>query len=286
MPPLASAAMKICWIGFGEAGSTFAEGMAVAGVAYDLRDDEEIRSAMSTAGVKRSDSLAEALTGADLILSLVTADQALAVARAAAGTPLGGAMFCDMNSVAPETKRAAAEAVTGAGGRYVDAAIMAPVRPKARGVPLLLAGPDAQAAAAALVQAGFSSVGVAGERVGAASAVKMVRSVMIKGIEALSAECALAADAAGVLDQVIASLDASWPGADWANRFDYNLDRMLVHGLRRAAEMDEVVKTLDALGTGAVMSRATAERQRELGSLGIAPPTALAEKLACVRVSA
>jgi hypothetical protein len=103
--------------------------------------------------------------------------------------------------------------------------------------------------------------------------------VMVKGIEALSAECVLAAEAAGVREAVTASLEASWPGADWAARFDYNLDRMMRHGVRRAAEMEEVVATLDALGTGSAMSRATALRQRAIGARALTPPEGLAAKL-------
>ena len=107
----------------------------------------------------------------------------------------------------------------------------------------------------------------------------MIRSVMIKGTEALSAECALAAEAAGVRQEVIASLDAGWP-ADWERRLDYNLDRMMVHGLRRAAEMEEVVKTLDSLGVGTSMTRGTIERQRAIGALRAHPPEGLLAKLA------
>jgi hypothetical protein len=111
----------------------------------------------------------------------------------------------------------------------------------------------------------------------------MIRSVMVKGIEALCCECALAAEAAGVRERVLASLEASWPGARWAERFDYNLERMIVHGTRRAAEMDEVVATLERLGTGAPMSRATAARQRAVGALGLSPaPEGLAAKLAAL----
>lgn len=273
----------MCWIGFGEAGAAFAPGAAVPGVAYDLRDDPAIRAAMADAGVARAESCADAVSGSTLIVSLVTADQALAAAQTAAAQPLDGALFCDMNSVAPDTKRAAAQAIAAAGGRYVDVAVMAPVHPRARAVPLLVSGPHAADAADALRRAGFSSIDIAGDAIGDASAVKMIRSVMVKGVEALSAECALAADAAGVLDRVVASLDASWPGADWGRRFDYNLDRMLVHGSRRAAEMDEVVKTLDALGTGSPMSRATAQRQRDIGDRRLGSPPTLAAKLDLVR---
>lgn len=223
-------------------------------------------------GVTGCESGSEALEGAGAVLSLVTADQALAAAKAASRTIGPGALYFDLNSVAPETKRAAAAAIEAAGARYLDVAVLSPVRPLLHRAPLLVSGPAAEAGAAALRAIGFASVEVATGPVGAASAIKMIRSVMIKGIEALSAECMLAAHAAGVADAVIASLDASWPGADWRRRADYNLDRMLVHGLRRAAEMEEVVKTLESLGTGAALSRATVERQRALGQLALAPP--------------
>ena len=211
----------------------------------------------------------------------------IALAAAAACTGIApGTLWFDMNSVAPDTKRAAAEHVEKRGGRYVDVAVMAPVHPKRTAVPLLVGGPHAAAGAAILCALGFSAVETIAGPVGSASAVKMIRSVMVKGIEALSAECVLAADAAGVREAVIASLDASWPGAEWQTRFDYNLDRMMVHGLRRAAEMEEVVATLDSLGTGAAMSRGTVARQRAIGGLALTPPDGLDAKLAALRVRA
>lgn len=115
----------------------------------------------------------------------------------------------------------------------------------------------------------------------------MIRSVMVKGIEALTAECVLAADAADVLDEVLASLDASEKARPWDARADYNLDRMLVHGLRRAAEMEEVVKTLDGLGTGAAMTRGTVERQRAIGALRASTvPEGLGAKIGMISASA
>lgn len=279
---------RIAWIGFGEAAAAFANG-GMAGVSrgYDrLTDTAETRAAkladFSRHAVIAATAPADAVTGADVVFSLVTADQALAAAQAASPHLSPDALWLDMNSVAPDTKRAAARVIAAGGGRYVDVAVMAPALPARRAVPLLLAGSetDVSAAAAALRELGFGNVATMAGGVGAASSVKMIRSVMIKGLEALSAECALAAEAAGVRDAVIASLDASWPGADWAARFDYNLDRMLVHGRRRAAEMDEVAATLAALGTGNAMVRAAAERQRALGELAVAPPPGLDAKLA------
>ncbi|OJU15459.1 MULTISPECIES: NAD(P)-dependent oxidoreductase [unclassified Sphingomonas] len=269
------------FIGFGEAGAAFAPPGRSDIRGYDIKLDTPATRAnkladFAAAGVARADSAAEALAGAQTVLSLVTADQALVAAHTAAPHLASDALWLDMNSVAPDTKRAAAAAI---GARYVDVAVMAPVHPGRHATPLLVAGPHAEAGAAALRDLGFTNIAIAGPSVGDASAIKMIRSVMVKGIEALTAECALAAEAAGVRAAVIASLDASWPGADWAKRFDYNLDRMMLHGQRRAAEMEEVTKTLDALGTGSAMTRGTVERQRAIGSLNTAPPDGLAAKL-------
>jgi 3-hydroxyisobutyrate dehydrogenase-like beta-hydroxyacid dehydrogenase len=256
-------------IGFGEAGMAFASAWDAPVRAWDIKTDDP-----ATASAKRADyarhkavgtaTLADALAGADLVISVVTADQALAAAEAAAACLRPGALYCDFNSVAPGTKQAATAAIEAAGGRYVDVAVMAPVHPALLAVPLLASGPHAEAAVAALSAIGFAPVRVDGP-VGQASTIKMLRSVMVKGIEALTAECFLAARRAGVTDEVAASLDASWPGADWTARAAYNLDRMHEHGLRRAAEMDEVAKTLDALGQSSEMTRATANVQRRLG---------------------
>jgi len=277
----------IAIIGFGEAGAAFASaGMGAEHrlVAYDVKTDVPAtrpakRADFERAGVIGADTPAEALADARTILSLVTADQALAAANAGAPELRSGALWLDMNSVGPDTKRAAAAAIEAAGGRYADVAVMAPVDPARLAVPLLVSGPYAGEARSALETLGFTHVRTVGERVGQASAIKMIRSVMVKGLEALSAEMILAADAAGVTGEVIASLDASWPGADWAAKTDYNLGRMMAHGLRRAAEMEEVARTLDALGTGAQMTRGTIERQRAIGALGFTPPETLPAKI-------
>lgn len=282
---MAVAETRIAMIGFGEAGAAFAEGMGDARNrlrAFDIKTDgPDTREAKfadyARARVDGRDALADALADAGLVLSLVTADQALAAAEAAAAMIAPGALYCDMNSVAPDTKRRAAARVESAGGRYVDVAVMAPVRPQGVAVPLLVSGPHAGAAAAALASV-FATVSVVAGPVGAASAIKMIRSVMVKGLEALSAECMLAAEAAGVSEQVIASLDASWPGADWSRRADYNLDRMLVHGRRRAAELAEVVKTLEALGVWSDMTAAALRWQSALGSRSGIVPDGLAAK--------
>jgi 3-hydroxyisobutyrate dehydrogenase-like beta-hydroxyacid dehydrogenase len=248
-------------------------GNGEAGQAFDVAGDwpaYDIVPARSKAA-----SLAEALAGAEIALSVVTADQALAAARAAAECIARGTLFCDMNSVAPETKLAAAKMIEAAGGRYVDVAVMSPVHPGRLGTPLLVCGAHLGVALAALREIGFSQVRSAGDAVGRASTIKMLRSVMYKGMEALTAECLIAAEKAGLQDEVLDMLEA-----DWSGKANYRLNRMMVHGTRRAAEMEEVAKTLAGLGVDPLMTRGTIARQREIGDLGIqVPPSTLREML-------
>lgn len=268
----------IAFIGFGEAAMAFCDGLPGKAIGYDICIGETAKQAdFARHNVLAAASNAQAAANAPLILSLVTADKTLAAAQDTATSLSQGALYCDMNSVAPDTKRAAAAVIEAAGGRYVDVAVMAPVMPARRAVPLLVSGPHAAQASTALARFGFNPRAIAGD-VGNASTVKMIRSVLVKGLEALTAECFLAAEAAGVTDEVAASLNASWPGTDWAAKADYNLERMLVHGLRRAAEMEEVVRTLETLGAGSAMSRAAAQRQRAIGMLGLPAPAGLSAK--------
>jgi 3-hydroxyisobutyrate dehydrogenase-like beta-hydroxyacid dehydrogenase len=255
---------RIALIGFGEAASTFARaaGWAQRAASFDL--DPAKAGAMAELGVTPAADPTAALDGAGFALSLVTADEAVNAARQCAGLLGDGAIWCDMNSVAPDTKRAAAALIEGAGGRYVDVAVLAPVDPARLAVPLLLAGAHAVEAEALLRAAGFTNTRVVGEEIGRASAIKMIRSVMVKGVEALTAEMMLAAEAAGVTDEVLASLDASEKPKPWADKADYNIERMTTHGLRRAAEMEESAKTLRSLGVEPVMTDGTVRRQRAM----------------------
>lgn len=250
-------------IGFGEAASNFARagGWGACATGWDILPQR--RAAMAEEGIRPAPAATEAMAGADIVLSLVTADAALTTARAYGPSIHAGAIWCDMNSVAPDTKRAAAKAIEESGGHYVDVAIMAPVLPGRLAVPLLISGPAAEDAERLLRALGFANTRVVGSEIGRASAIKMVRSVMVKGIEALTDEMMAAAEAAGVADEVLASLDASEKPMPWAERAAYNRERMATHGARRAAEMAESAKTLRALGVEPVMTEGTVRRQRE-----------------------
>jgi 3-hydroxyisobutyrate dehydrogenase-like beta-hydroxyacid dehydrogenase len=269
----------IAFLGFGEAARAFLQGwrsepgFGARVAAFDIKTDSPDPA---VASAKRADYAAEkvtgtvsapqAATGAEAVFSVVTADQAHEAALAALPGLAKGAFFFDCDSCAPQTKVRTAEAVDAAGGRYVDVAVMAPVHPRLHRTPLLISGPHAQAAAPVLAALGMTAPIHAGP-VGAASSVKMVRSIMMKGLEALVCECVLAGTRAGVIDEVLASLDDTYPGFDWRKRSAYMLERVMTHGVRRAAEMREVALTVDGFGLDGAMSRASVGWQQAIGDL-------------------
>ena len=222
----------------------------------------------AAAGFAGAETPATALAGARLVFSVVTADQALAAARSAAACDLGGTVYFDCNSCAPGTKRKSAEVIEAAGGRYVDTAVMAAVGRTLHKTPLLLSGPHAYAGLAALSALGMRAQITPGA-VGAASSIKMIRSIMIKGLEALTLECILAGRRAGVDEEVLSSLEVTFPGLRWKEQSAYMMERAMTHGIRRAAEMREVAVTVEELGLRSAMSGATVVWEQAIGDLGL-----------------
>ena len=264
----------LCFIGFGEAGQAIAAGLRETGVAriaawdilFSQAEGETLKSAAAAIGVRCATSAADAVRAADIVVSAVTAAASVEAAQSVKAHLAGEPFFLDINSVSPSRKQDTAKILGGA-ARYVDVAVLAPIHPARHRTPLLLAGPHAEAIAPTLKALGMRAT-VAGPDLGAAAAIKMVRSVMIKGIEALTLECFLAAARAGVVDEVAASLKNNYPGLDWAKVIPYNLERMASHGERRAAEMEEVAATLRELGVEPLMTTSTVKRQREMGEIG------------------
>ena len=259
-------------IGFGEAGGILGEDLALAGVSvamYDiLLDSEPSRSAMlakaRSANVRACENLAEAIRQAGLVISAVTSAAALHVARQAAFLLRQGQVYLDLNSVSPETKREMARVVELSGGAFVEAAVMAPVSPQRLRVPILLGGPQAQPLAERLQTVGMDAVHVS-DRIGVASAIKMCRSIIIKGLEALAVEALFAARWQGAEQEVLASLAATYPQMGWNDRLpDYLISRVAQHGRRRASEMREAAETLRSIGLEPITALATAARQEWL----------------------
>jgi 3-hydroxyisobutyrate dehydrogenase-like beta-hydroxyacid dehydrogenase len=257
-------------IGFGEAGSILAAGLVKAGAqsvaAYDIKFDRpDLSVAMEikakAAGVHPASTAAEAAAGAEIVIAAVTATSALDAARTAATFIAPTQYYLDINSDSPGTKREAAALIEGVGGRYVDVAVMAPVPPYGIAVPMAVCGKWGRAVADRLNPFGFK-IDVFDKPIGFTSAMKMCRSVMIKGIESLIVESMTAAVAYGVEDYVIPSLDEYFKGKDWRGQAEYMMSRVIEHGERRAAEMREAAKTVAEIGLEPLMTAATAERQQ------------------------
>ncbi len=262
----------IALVGLGEAGTLLAQGLVQAGVqvaAYDiLVDDAEQQAALAsrakTAGAVLHAQLATAVKEADLIISAVTASAATQAARDVAACLRPGQYFLDINSVSPATKGVDRDVIENAGGHYVESAVMAPVPPYGLRVPMLLGGLNAAALSPSLNALGLKTRAV-DTKVGVASAIKMCRSVMIKGLEALTVESMTAARRYGAEQAVLESLAETFPSMGWTESLPhYLISRVAEHGRRRAAEMREVVDTLNDVGVTPVMSEATARAQDAL----------------------
>jgi len=262
---------NIGMVGYGEVGKIFSTGLKakVAGVsAWDLKfEAPALREAQlahaAQAGVSACASMAELCARSDLVISAVTASNTLAVAQAAAPHIRPGAVFLDLNSASPGTKQQAAALIDAAGGRYVEAGVMTSVPPYGIRVPMLLGGALAADLAGVLNDWGMDAKGVS-EKLGVASAIKMCRSVMIKGLEALVIESYTTARAYGVEDHVLPTLAETFPSIDWEKQGAYFFSRVVQHGQRRAEEMREAANTVREAGPGfePFMAAAIADKQQ------------------------
>jgi 3-hydroxyisobutyrate dehydrogenase-like beta-hydroxyacid dehydrogenase len=259
---------RVCLLGFGEVGQTLVADFRAAGIsaitAFDVLfgDSSSAPSrAAAAADVRASKSAKEAVAGADLIVCAVTAAQDSAAAQSVAGEMKSSAYFLDVNSVSPGVKQQAASLIEAGGARYVEAAIMSPISPKRIASPMLLGGPHAAEFLTVAKRLGFAGAQVFSDQIGKASAAKMCRSVMIKGMEALLTESLLTARHYGVEGTVLDSLRNLFPGENWPVLARYMISRSLIHGRRRAEEMREVAKTVSEAGLDSHMSAASAQRQ-------------------------
>jgi len=267
----------LAFIGFGEAAMAFVSGWdgtcANPITAFDIKTDAPApavrkakKSDYAAAGVTGARDLAEALASAEIVFSVVTPDQAFNAATGAAAVIAPGALYFDCNSCAPETKRQVAGLIGRRGARYVDVAVMSPVHPRLHKTPLLISGDHAAAGLQVLNTLDMKATITPGP-VGAASSIKMIRSVMVKGMEALVLECVLSGRRAGVDEIVLQTLKDTFPGFDWDQRAAYMMERVMTHGLRRSQEMGEVAQTVDDLGLSGDMARGSAAWQQRVGAL-------------------
>ena len=267
-------AWSVGLVGYGEVGRIVAEDLRALGVrvlAWDRKlagaDGAPLLEHAAAQGVRLAGSAAELARACDLVISAVTASQAVVVAEQCAPGLRAGAWFIDFNSASPGAKSQAAASIEAAGGRYVEAAVMTSIPPYRSRVPMLLGGAHAREFEPALQALGFSGSRFGDERLGIVSATKMCRSVMIKGLEAMVIERFSAARAYGVEDAVLASLAETFPGIDWERQGAYFFQRVIEHGRRRSEEMREVARTVEEAGLRPWSAAGTAERQAWVADL-------------------
>ena len=256
-------------VGYGEVGKIFAAGLkdrmrSVS--AWDLKfgidaDSAATREAelahAAQARLRASASMQALCENADFVISAVTAANTLAVAQQAAPHLRARSIFLDLNSASPGTKQQAARVIEAAGAHYVEAGVMTSVPPHGIRVPMLLGGAQAQALAQRLNGFGMDAKPVA-SAIGVASAIKMCRSVMIKGLEALVIESYTTARKYGVEAYMIPTLAETFPAIDWERQGAYFFSRVALHGKRRAEEMREAANTVREAGFEPWMAAAIA----------------------------
>lgn len=265
------------FIGFGEAGFNIGRGLKSAGLsgifAYDIHTHSpqlgpRIQQRAKESETTLVDSSKELAAASDVLLSTVTADQDVNAANQTAPFLEPRHIYADLNSVSPAVKQSIEKIVTSRGARFVEAAVMAPVPPHGHRVPMLLGGGAACEFAELMGPYGMR-LEVISEKVGPAAATKMFRSIVVKGMEALMLECVLGASQYDADERVFASLSETFPGIDWKRMANYMIGRVVVHGERRAREMEEVADTLRAIGIEPIMAAATAHRQDWCAQLGL-----------------
>ena len=255
-------------IGYGEVGKIFSNGFKAKGLnwvgAWDVIFGDAMfggaqRLHAQAHGVIACESARHVCLKANLIISAVTASNALDVAQEIARFIRPGTVFLDMNSASPGTKIAASHVIEEAGAQYVEAGVMTSVPPYGIAVPMLLGGRHAARLADRLRPVGLNLTPVS-DKIGVASATKMARSIMIKGMEALVIESYTTARKYGVEDAMLATMKETFPGIDWEQQGAYFFSRVVQHGKRRAEEMREAANTVEEAGFQPVMAAAIAEK--------------------------
>lgn len=263
----------ISFIGFGEAGWNFSAGLREVNpdlriTAHDIRfpSDKAARDKAAALNVTAVDAVDASIAEPDMVLSFVVAKASVEVAAASAAVMREGQFYVDCNSTSPQMKQRVEAAFTGSKARMVDSAVMSGLPGNRHLVPMNLSGPGADDAADMLNALGCVSTAM-GDVVGAASALKMMRSVMMKGIDALLLECIQGARHYGAAESALASMSDAYPGIDWVARAPKSLSRASEHAVRRASEMREVAETLRAVGVEPMMAEATSRRIAEAEGL-------------------
>lgn len=274
---VAAGLFAVGFIGFGEAGSTLAAGLRDGGLerfsAFDIAWEtppraDLIRQRAEATGVDLVPDPAGVTAASDVIVSAVVCTESLTAAEMVAPALRPGQWYLDINSVTAGTKRRAAAVVSAAGGRYVDVAVMANASRDLSRMPMLLAGEHAADLCGELAEAGLQTR-VVGARPGEAAQIKMFRSVLVKGMEAVVLEAMLASYPEGAHEQVLESVEDTFGQMTFPEFAAHMIGRHAVHGERRANEMLEVAEALEEVGVEPIMARAAYQRLSGSAATGL-----------------
>jgi 3-hydroxyisobutyrate dehydrogenase-like beta-hydroxyacid dehydrogenase len=280
----------IALIGFGEAGSAIARGLVAEGgwrgpsrpgdnaphrlIAIDTALDLDARGtalgkAARAVDVAIEGTYTEALRDADLVICAVQGEHALSAAKSAAPLLKKGAHFLDLCTVTGKMSDEDRAEIESGGGSYTDVAVMGGFFKQGIRAPMLVAGEDADQVVAWMNANGFEAK-LLGPQPGSASSVKMLRSTLIKGVEALGVEALVTAQRQGILEEVLACLsDADqMPFRDFICML---VRTHIVHAHRRWEEMGLVARTLRETGVEPLMTEAIERSHRRTVDAHIAP---------------
>lgn len=244
------------FVGFGHLGHAFARGLAERGarvLAYDASADASMRARAKQAGVTLVDAVS-GLAPAELVFSTVPAMHALAAARAAAPSLGARSVWVDLNSMGPEEKRSVADAVAEAGRAFVDGAVLGAAGDGLKAA-IIVSGATAETVAGTMSALGFRARAV-GARPGDAAAIKIVRSVLAKGLETLYVEALVAARRLGVEREVLATFCEFLDARPAAATAELLVTTHVVHAERRAYEVAMSIAAVEAAGVEPRLARA------------------------------
>ncbi len=266
------------FIGFGEAASCFSRHLSgqpslAIRVFCNGRtnsppySDKFIRFAQD-AGARPVDSLAELCPASDVVFSAVVVANALEVAQQAAPFLKRGALYVDISASTPTRKKRIAAAVEAVGALYVDANLMGSVTIYGPTVALYCSGSGATLFASLFAPRGLN-IEVANDRAGDAAMVKMLRSVVTKGIEALVVEALTIATLHGVRSEALKGLCGSMDKTKFSDFVDMCIRTDVLHAERRAVEMDEIASEISAMELEPIMTAAAGRRLWASAGLGL-----------------
>ncbi|MBP3737357.1 MAG: NAD(P)-dependent oxidoreductase [Lachnospiraceae bacterium] len=290
--------MNIGFIGYGEAAYNITLGFSQSGITGIRANDammnhevmgKQVHARAEEAKVTLVEDAKEVAQWADVLFAAVPSSFTMDVCNEIKGVLRKGQIYADVSASTPATKKAIWEAVKDTGVLFADAAMLGSLPKDKHQVPITASGNGAAAFKEAMEPLGMK-ITLAGEEAGAASAIKLVRSIFMKGIASLMIETMQAADAYNVTDEIIASLSKSMDGIPFKDHLDRLVTGSALHCVRRAAEMKGSIAMLEEDGIMSEMTVATKHRLEALEPYHFAEkyvgskPAGFAEIIEAIRV--